>query len=426
MTRTPNGGEIHRNADGRVTQVRTPNGAVIQHAPTGERRVEVARPGNRVVVTTAPGHGYVQHPIVFANRTYEQRTYVAHGATSVRVYRPVMFRGVQLDVYTPVRYYMPSFYTYAYNPWPRPVYYSWGWAGTPWFDFYGGYFAPYPVYASPSLWLTDYLIAATLQAAYQERIDAELAAQANNYPPSSQPMLTPEVKQLVADEVRRQLDLESAEQQSMGSNTMPGSGDVPPMFADNAPHVFVVSRSLAVYDAGLNECTITEGDVIQLIAAPPADPSAATVIVLASQPQSCRRGSTVSVQLADLQEMQNNMQATIDQGLQELQAQGGQGGLPMPPPASTGTVNAPFASQVQADPAVTAELNQAAQDAGRAEQDVVNQSAAPATISLGQTIADVVAILGQPQQIVDLGSKKIYVYKNLKITFVDGRVTDVQ
>jgi hypothetical protein len=73
-----------------------------------------------------------------------------------------------------------------------------------------------------------------------------------------------------------------------------------------------------------------------------------------------------------------------------------------------------------------------AQEAGRSEQDVVNQANAtggsngPVTISFGQTIEEVVAILSQPEKVVDLGAKKIYVYKDMKITFTDGRVSDVQ
>ena len=50
----------------------------------------------------------------------------------------------------------------------------------------------------------------------------------------------------------------------------------------------------------------------------------------------------------------------------------------------------------------------------------------PVKIGLGQTTDQVVAGLGQPDKVVDLGSKKIYIYKDLKITFVDGRVSDVQ
>jgi hypothetical protein len=52
--------------------------------------------------------------------------------------------------------------------------------------------------------------------------------------------------------------------------------------------------------------------------------------------------------------------------------------------------------------------------------------AEPVKIGLGQTTDQVVAGLGQPDKVVDLGGKKIYIYKDLKITFVDGKVSDVQ
>jgi hypothetical protein len=61
------------------------------------------------------------------------------------------------------------------------------------------------------------------------------------------------------------------------------------------------------------------------------------------------------------------------------------------------------------------------------QEQAPNQSApAPQTIQLGQTIDQVQAVLGQPEKIVDLGQKQIYVYKDLKITFVNGKVADVQ
>lgn len=47
-------------------------------------------------------------------------------------------------------------------------------------------------------------------------------------------------------------------------------------------------------------------------------------------------------------------------------------------------------------------------------------------IHLGQTVDEVKAALGQPEKIVSLGSKQIYVYKDLKITFVNGKVADAQ
>jgi hypothetical protein len=50
----------------------------------------------------------------------------------------------------------------------------------------------------------------------------------------------------------------------------------------------------------------------------------------------------------------------------------------------------------------------------------------PQTIQLGQTTDQVQAILGQPDKIVNLGAKQIYIYKDLKVTFVNGKVTDAQ
>jgi hypothetical protein len=38
----------------------------------------------------------------------------------------------------------------------------------------------------------------------------------------------------------------------------------------------------------------------------------------------------------------------------------------------------------------------------------------------------VVAAFGQPEKMVKLGAKEIYYYKDLKVTFVNGKVTDVQ
>ncbi|MGA8580414.1 MAG: hypothetical protein WB579_17140 [Bryobacteraceae bacterium] len=48
------------------------------------------------------------------------------------------------------------------------------------------------------------------------------------------------------------------------------------------------------------------------------------------------------------------------------------------------------------------------------------------SVSEGQTIDQVVAALGQPVKKAKVGTKDIYYYKDLKITFVNGKVTDVQ
>ncbi|MBZ5620432.1 MAG: hypothetical protein LAQ69_17160 [Acidobacteriia bacterium] len=421
--RTSNGGMVRRDSGGRVREVHTPGGAVITHRSDGFRRVEMARPGNRVVVTNSHGRGgYIQRPLMVSNRQYIQRTYSLHGVSYARVYRPVTYRGMLLHVYTPMHYYRPAFYSYVYNPWARPIVYNWAWAGRPWYGYYNSYFTPYPTYTSPILWLTDYLIGSVLEQAYEDRTEGAgfaLAGQAG---------ITPDVKRAIAEEIRRQLDLERSEGQSQNA----AYGDGLPLFADNTRHVLVVSNSLEVSSSG-GECMITEGDVLELDGAPPPDADTADVVVLASKGADCRRGSIASVPTQELQEMQNQMRATIDQGLADFQSRHGQSGLPALPPSAAGSVvNASFAASVTPDANVATELTQVAREADQAEQEVVNQtnapgsSGGPVTISFGQTIEEVVAILSQPQKVVDLGAKKIYVYKDMKITFTDGRVSDVQ
>jgi hypothetical protein len=54
------------------------------------------------------------------------------------------------------------------------------------------------------------------------------------------------------------------------------------------------------------------------------------------------------------------------------------------------------------------------------------EAAPPATISLGQGTAQVQEILGKPERIIDLGAKLTYVYKDMKIIFVEGKVADAQ
>jgi len=68
------------------------------------------------------------------------------------------------------------------------------------------------------------------------------------------------------------------------------------------------------------------------------------------------------------------------------------------------------------------------QDQGGQQQGGQPQQAQaePQTIQMGMTIDQVQGALGQPAKVVNLGPKQIYVYKDLKVTFLNGRVVDVQ
>jgi hypothetical protein len=49
------------------------------------------------------------------------------------------------------------------------------------------------------------------------------------------------------------------------------------------------------------------------------------------------------------------------------------------------------------------------------------------SVAPGMTKDQVAAILGKPDGLLaEAGTKQIYSYKNLKVTFVDGNVTDIQ
>lgn len=66
---------------------------------------------------------------------------------------------------------------------------------------------------------------------------------------------------------------------------------------------------------------------------------------------------------------------------------------------------------------------QGGQDQGGQQQ---QQQQEPQSIQMGMTMDQVQQALGQPQKTVNLGPKQIYVYKDLKVTFFNGKVVDVQ
>jgi hypothetical protein len=193
-------------------------------------------------------------------------------------------------------------------------------------------------------------------------------------------------------------------------------------------------------DTAGNECALSGGDVLALNTPPAPDAQAAELVVVASKGgNECRKADTVTVAFTDLQEMQNHMRETIDQGLQELQSKQGSGGLlAAPASARTAPVESAFAQAAPPpEPDGAQEVSQQLQQADAAEQEVTAQAqqespaagspnAGPVTISLGQSMAQVTEALGQPVTMIDLGAKKIYQYRDMKVVFVDGKVSDVQ
>jgi hypothetical protein len=202
----------------------------------------------------------VERGFVRNGQPYLRRTYVVNGRTYTRVYAGYYYHGVPYYRYYPPYYYAPGYYGWVYAPWAAPVVFTWGWG--PWYPYYGYYFAPYPVYAAPAFWLTDYLIAANLQAAYEARAQAQANAAAQQEAANQQPVLTPEVKQAIADEVRAQIEAERAAVQQPSASAAPGSGA--PEAAEQVPaaldpnfRTFIVARTISGQVPDGTECSLT-------------------------------------------------------------------------------------------------------------------------------------------------------------------------
>ena len=360
---------IHTRADGSRAEIHDPhNGIDIHYGPNGVRRIVQERPDHSRVFAER-GSGYVQHPYMFRGRELAQRTYWEHGHEFAHFYSRTTYRGVPLEIYAPVRFYSPGFYGWAYARWPVSVHYTWEWRTKSWYRAYNGYFVPYPAYDDGAYWLTDYLIANSLEAAYAAQARAQMTA-------GDTPALSPDVKAAIADEVRSELQQEAAAAKANATDPgdPPDDGGISTLLTDGNSHVFVAGSDLDVADGSGNECAISAGDVLQVRAAPAPGAQAVNATVLASKGGSeCATGMMFRVALSDLQEMQNYMRETVDQGMADLQGHQGTGNLPSAPPAAQGSaVSAGFAASAPPpDANVQSEINAQAALADQAERDAV-------------------------------------------------------
>ena len=360
------GGSASFRPNGQIRTINR-NGMRIQHNLRGGRTIVTERAGVRIVARGG-GRGYVQRAyITRGGRSFYSRTYYDHGVYRVGIYRGYYYGGRHYYGYYPGYWYHPAFYGWAYRPWGAPVYWGvgiggWGWG--PWYGYYGGYFAPYSVYPSAAFWLTDYLIAANLQAAYDARAEARADAAAQYYQSqpdygdggggqaaNSEPVtLTPEVKQAIAEEVKAQLAAE--QQQSSGGQAdsydgqarngqapQPASSEVPPAL-DPARRTFIVSSDISVLSNG-QECDLTAGDVITRLTDTPDASQKVTASVSASKKGDCGAGQQIAVSVEDLQDMHNHFQEQLDNGMKDLAQKQGTGGLPKAPDTGTTASDVP-------------------------------------------------------------------------------------
>ena len=338
------------------------NGMHIERNLHGGRTVVSEHNGARIVTTGRNG-GYVQRPYVTrGGHSYYSRTYYSHGVYRSAVYRGYVYGGRTYYGYVPGVYYGPAFYGWAYNPWPGPVYWGvgdWGWGG-PWYAYYG--YQPYPYYAGPAPWLTDYMMASDLQDAYNDQQSQDNSqdqtAQDQSAPGQQGPNQTtvnvninisPEVKAAITEEIKQEIKDEQTaaaqnqQSQSSGPNTNnPGAPDTvneaPPALTHR---IFIVSSDLAVSADG-QECSLTQGDVLKRVDDNPDADQRVGVTVLSSKRNDCAANKAVAVSVDDLQEMYNHSRERLDDGEKVLAAKQGHGKIPgVPGGADTVASNVP-------------------------------------------------------------------------------------
>ena len=417
---TKGGTKANFDRSGRVSTIHTKSGMTINHGAHGERRFETRRRDGGRVVGYGHGRGFAEHGYYRGGHPYMRRSYYYGGRSYAYAYRGYYYGGYPYYGYVPAYYYAPAYYGWAYNPWPAPVAYGWGWGGAPWYGYYGYYFAPAPVYPYPALWLTDYLLAANLQAAYEAQAAAEagsnftvpteeqafsgngplrltaevrpqIALWLTNYlltpgeagaagDADASAALSAEVKQQLADEVKAQIaaEKEAAEHPEPAGavSSTPPSGqqtgpDELPAALDPKHRLFIVSTVLSSSTEDGTECSLSAGDVIKRLEDTPDADKNVKVLVASSQKNDCTAGSQVSLAVQDIQEMHNDFRAKISEGLGKLAENQGKNGLPSGPTA--GKKPNP-AGQAQPDLTVESDLKAQEGEASQAEKEVQEAS----------------------------------------------------
>ena len=372
---------------GRATQisiVRPGSRTIVQRGPLNDRRIEMTRtvPGGVERVVHYGNWSSVQRPIS-GRPHYVQRTIFVGGRSYAAVYHSYSYHGVTLFSPVPAVVFAPAYYGWLINPWRQPVIYTWDWTGQPWYDYYAASFAPYPAYASADQWLTDYVIAASLQQAYDDQQSQDGGPVASTV--TSAPQITAEEKAIVNQDVKDELaqeqqfalnptkvdpPQETAQDQKKEDLTPETTTVVPE--ALKAHQFFVHPAPLEVQQTSGKTCSLTEGDMLYRKGDALAADNTVEVEVKhsrggASHTELCAPQARVRVQLSDLQEMYNYRRDLMAEGEKQASTVGQKHGLPKGP-----NLKPTQLARGKADPdaGVGEDLKQLLRDADETERDV--------------------------------------------------------
>jgi len=365
-------------------------------------QVRVVRYGNSVSGTVErtirPGlmsRTFVSGGHVLYTRVYQQHVWHQYG------------RAFAYETVVPAVRYPAVYYSWALAAWPHPIVYAWGWQVQPWYPVYGALFTPYAVYTSPDLWMTDYIIAQSMQRAYQAQMPAPTAeplapgapatpaagssmtvpAEPPSYapsapqpqdapyapqpspqpsdappaPPSSDapsaptatpPAITPQVKAQLDAQIKVQL----REQQAAATPATVTAQSAPPALRPN--HVFfeVVQPLNVPSDTANGYCSLSANDYIKRSGGMSQDDWKIPVVVELSGPADCPQGLHTRIGLNDLNAMENEQEARVLEAMQAASKGMGPNGPPSGPGVHPGLI---ADGSVAPDPMALAAIRQA-------------------------------------------------------------------
>jgi hypothetical protein len=111
------------------------------------------------VTTDARGAVVSRNVVVRQNLVIRNTTIVNVNRTVVRDYRPCRWGYVYYPVILAPTVFVGWYDPFWYGPRHHHFTYSWGWYNDPWYRYHAYYWEPYPVYAGPSYWVTDWMVA---------------------------------------------------------------------------------------------------------------------------------------------------------------------------------------------------------------------------------------------------------------------------
>jgi len=373
--------------NGKVTSLRSSN-LDVRRGSHGERSIVGHGKDNATLVTTGRHSGYMERSVTAGNRTYIQRTTVINQRIVSRNFVAFNYGGVGMVRFVTPAFFAPGFYGWAFYPWGPPIPFAFGWEAAPWYGGPNPYFAAYGEYPGAAQWLADYAIGETLSDGYQLDADAELEGDTDSYAETSSDgddsdqadrlnaeAMTPisaEIKESIVEQVKQELTYDSAASSAHAEQT--GYDEVS-FVLGTQNQVFVVSSSLDVSTADEQLCGLQAGDILQMKSAPASNSDLVQLRVASSKRRDCPAGVTVTVSMADLQEMHNNFRARVEAGLGELQAGQGHNGIPAAPASALTEPRTNIASAATVPESdVTSALEAQRQQADAAEAQAVDEA----------------------------------------------------